>query len=98
MSQVKIPKISKISEPWGVKNQYLIKTKEGEIFQSYSSIIAYSPYKNQYSNPHTYLDEKYWNYSKTTLKYLRNFLGVDSIDDIRKRIKSKEYILTNLNK
>jgi hypothetical protein len=44
-----------------------------------------------------YLDQKYWNYSNTTGKYRNIFLG-ETIKDTRAKIKSGEYILTDLNK
>ncbi len=44
-----------------------------------------------------YLDQKYWNYSNTTGKYRNIFLG-ETIKDTKAKIKSGEYILTDLNK
>jgi len=44
-----------------------------------------------------YLDQKYWNYSNTTGKYRNIFLN-ETIKDTRAKIKSGEYILTDLNK
>jgi hypothetical protein len=43
------------------------------------------------------LDQKYWNYSNTTGKYRNIFLG-ETIKDTKAKIKSGEYILTDLNK
>ena len=43
------------------------------------------------------LDQKYWNYSNTTGKYRNIFLG-ETITETKKKIKSGEYILTDLNK
>jgi hypothetical protein len=42
------------------------------------------------------LDETYWDYSKTTGKYRNLFLG-ETKSETEKKIKSGEYILTNLN-
>jgi hypothetical protein len=42
------------------------------------------------------LDQKYWNYSNTTGKYRNIFLN-ETIKDTRKKIKSGEYKLTDLN-
>lgn len=43
-----------------------------------------------------FLDEKYWNFSKTTGKYRNEFLGeAKKVTD--KKIKSGEYTLINLN-
>ena len=45
----------------------------------------------------TYLDSYYYNYSRTTSKYRNIFLG-ETIKDTKAKIKSGEYILTDLNK
>ena len=45
----------------------------------------------------TQLDARFWRYSKTTGKHRNEFLG-ESITETRAKIKSKEYILTDLNK
>ena len=42
------------------------------------------------------LDQKYWNYSNTTGKYRNIFLN-ENITETRKKIKSGEYKLTDLN-
>lgn len=72
-------------------NQFIIYTKEGEYFQSYNSIIAFRGMKN------IQLDEKYWDYSRTTGKYRNSFLNENKQETI-KRINSGEYQLVNLNK
>jgi len=74
-----------------VTNQFIIYDDDGNsFFQSYDSIIV------KISNGKIYLDEKTWNYSNTTAKYRRDFLN-EGIDSTRAKIKSGEYILTNLN-
>ena len=85
----------KVMDNFGVRNQYQIEGPEGTYFQSYESIIAYVPYDNP--GDRAYIDVNRWDYSKTTLKYLKYFLEVDSINDIREGIKSGKYILANLN-
>ena len=45
----------------------------------------------------TYLDVNKWDYSKTTGKYRNIFLN-ETKKDTEKKIKSGEYILTDLNK
>ena len=85
-----------------VKNQYRGKIQHANsitwYFQSYDSMIAKFSTKNQ----KLYLDKNYWDYSVTTLKYLKEFLhdfiGYVSKDEIKNMIKNKEIILTNLNK
>ncbi|KKM03661.1 hypothetical protein LCGC14_1772170 [marine sediment metagenome] len=46
--------------------------------------------------PEIYLDETYWDYSKTTGKYRNIFLGENKAET-QKKIDSGEYILTDLN-
>jgi hypothetical protein len=74
-------------------NQFEIVTPKGTYFQSYDSIIAFKPNDNR----RIQLDEYYWDYSRTTGKY-RNMILNEGIADTRAKIKSKEYLLTNLNK
>ena len=79
-----------------IANQFVITDDYGnEYFQSYKSIIAIK-YNSKYSNP-IQLDQKYWNYSNTTGKYRNIFLN-ETIKDTKAKIKSGEYILTDLNK
>ena len=86
-------KVSNLESSRGniVPNQFVIKTDEGRTFQSYNSIICFVPYKGK-----VLLDEKYWNYSKTTSKYRGIFLGENTIET-KKRIEDGTYLLTNLN-
>ena len=82
-----------ISESSGrpVANQFILYSNDGDsYFQSYDSIII------KWHDGKTYLDEYYWEYSKTTSRY-RNQCLMEKIDETRKKIKSGEYILTNLN-
>jgi hypothetical protein len=87
-----------------VANQFIITDNNGnEFFQSYSSVIVKKQYTNDFANCvnddqglKIYLDKKYWNYSNTTGKYRNIFLN-ETIKDTRKKIKSGEYILTDLN-
>tara|TARA_R100001224_G_C3964295_1_gene130258 strand:+ start:139 stop:417 length:279 start_codon:yes stop_codon:yes gene_type:complete len=79
-----------------IANQFIIKDDFNNVyFQSYNSVIVKQDYKNDQIK--TYLDQKYWNYSNTTGKYRNIFLG-ETIKDTRAKIKSGEYILTDLNK
>lgn len=73
-------------------NQFRINIPKGEYFQSYDSIIAY----RSKDTGITYLDEVYWDYSRTTGKYRNEFLG-EGIATTRERIRSGEYKLANLN-
>jgi len=92
-------KVSNLESPRSgnpVANQYEIETDKYYIFQSYGSIIA----KRERSFlGKVILDPYYWNYSRTTLKYLKQFLGVNlSSKEIEERIKNGTYKTRNLNK
>tara|TARA_R100001082_G_scaffold17831_1_gene8883 strand:+ start:208 stop:507 length:300 start_codon:yes stop_codon:yes gene_type:complete len=82
-----------------IANQFVITDKAGnEYFQSYKSTIVYKDYNyNNGQELKVYLDQKYWNYSNTTGKYRNIFLD-ETITETKKKIKSGEYILTDLNK
>lgn len=75
-----------------VPNQFEIRTNEGTYFQSYRSIIAF----RSNSDGKTYLDEGTWDYSVTTGKYRNQFLG-ENKKETEAKIKSGQYVLTNLN-
>jgi hypothetical protein len=73
-----------------VPNQFVITIGNKEYFKSYDSMIV------KIENGKVYLDETYWDYSSTTSKYRNQFLG-DTTKETQRKIKSGEYILTNLN-
>lgn len=76
-----------------VVNQFIIyDDNENVFFQSYRSIIIKIDNKGK-----TYLDVNKWDYSVTTGKYRNQFLE-ESKKETEKKIKSGEYILTDLNK
>ena len=86
-------KVENMTSPQGnkVANQFLITDDDNnDYFQSYKSIIA------KRSRGKIYLDEYYWDYSRTTGKYRNEFLN-ETIAETRAKIKSGEYILTDLN-
>jgi hypothetical protein len=74
-----------------IKNQYLITTDKGFIFQSYDSLICFKTFSGQ-----VYLDVHKWNYSATTGKYRNIFLN-ENIAETKKKINSGQYILCDLN-
>jgi len=89
----------------GVANQFRIYTDNGVYFQSYGSIIAFIPKHNGYNvinaldgkiDTRIQLDENTWNYSRTTSKYRNQFLN-ETTEETKKKIKSGEYLLANLN-
>ena len=86
-------KVYNMESPNGnkVANQLEIYTDEGKYFQSYRSIIAFKDNKGQ-----VFLDDYYWDYSRTTGKYRNIFLN-EGIVETRKKIKSGEYKLKELN-
>lgn len=74
-------------------NQVVVHLNENNsFFSSYGTIIA------KRENGVITLDEKYWNYSGTTTKYLSQYLGSVTKKDIEKNISSGIYKLNNLNK
>ena len=74
-----------------VKNQFDIHTGNARYFQSYDSIIV------KIESGKVSLDEKYWNYSRTTSKY-RNLFLQKTTKEIQQKIDNGIYILENLNK
>jgi hypothetical protein len=81
-----------------IANQFIITDHEqnAQYFQSYDSIIALKIYDEIEGGDIIHLDSKYWDYSKTTGKYRNMFLG-ETKKETEDKIKSGEYILTNLN-
>jgi hypothetical protein len=67
-----------------VKNQFIITSDKGEMFQSYDSPICLVD-----NNKEVHLSD-HWDYSRTTMKYLGRFLGMDS-KEIRASVKSGEF-------
>lgn len=91
-----------------VANQFIITENGGvlgnfikrETFQSYDSIIVVRTVWGENAikggRIDIELDESAWNYSVTTGKYRNQFLG-EGIEETRRKIKSGEYKLVNLN-
>lgn len=93
-----------------VANQFVITSYDDnhsvskKIFQSYETTIAITNYVcGRPTDPHTLiLDRKMWDYSKTTMKYLNQFLsGIVSHPMPKKKIeefiKDNRIILQDLN-
>lgn len=75
-----------------IPNQFLIFDDHGNtFFQSYKSTIVKWDKKGK-----IFLDEYYWDYSKTTGKYRNQFLN-ETKKETEQKIKSGEYTLCNLN-
>ena len=77
-----------------VPNQIIITDGNKRYFQSYNVIVSMTDTSEDFCQ--TYLDEKYWDYSKTTSTYLNKYLGMTS-QHVKNAIKRGELILTNLN-
>lgn len=89
---MKVQNMTSNSSNREVANQFEIRDGQGNIyFQSYNSIIVKID-----SSGKTFLDSRYWDYSKTTGKYRNQFLG-ETKKETEQKIKKGEYILTNLN-
>jgi len=73
-----------------VANQFIIYGDDFTAFQSYNSVIV------KRCAGKIYLDKETWDYSSTTGKYRNLFLGETKAETERK-IKSGQYILTDLN-
>lgn len=69
----------------------ILKPPVGDMFQSYSSNIAFCCHSGQ-----VFLDEKYWDYSRTTGTYRNQFLGENKKETERK-IANGTYKLVDLN-
>ena len=75
-----------------VANQFELYDNDGSVwFQSYSTVIAVKR-----NNGSVELDERAWDYSRTTGKYRNKFLG-EGIAETRAKIASGEYQLSDLN-
>jgi len=73
-----------------VPNQFVINHDGVEWFQSYDKIIS------KWEGQETYLDEEYWDYSRTTAKYRNQWLGLTSGETI-KEIEAGRIKLIKLN-
>ena len=75
-----------------IANQLRIEHSGEIFFQSYESIIVKIDKKGR-----VFLDKEYWDFSYTTRRYRNVFLRENS-SEIKEKIKSGIYKLTNLNK
>jgi len=89
-----LPKVRQMifsAKYYAIANQFIITTNDGEYFQSYQTLIAFRDNTGKVT-----LDRDNWDYSRTTGKYRNVFLR-EGIADTRKKIKSGEYALADLN-
>ena len=90
IAKVENCKSSRSGKP--IANQFIITLQNGiKIFQSYESIIAIK------ANGEIYLDYERWDYSNTTSRYRKEFLGEDT-RTTKNKIDQGKYILEYLNK
>ena len=91
-------KVSNMTSSNGNKiaNQFVIIDGNLEYFQSYDSVVVKVDNSKGHFNQTVYLDERLWDYSRTTGRYRNQFLG-ETKAETQKKIDSGEYILTNLN-
>ena len=96
LNNIKTYKVKNMTSSRGnfIPNQFIINTNKATIFQSYDSIIV-ACLKVGFTMK-TCLDENTWDYSTTTGKYRNIFLG-ETRKETERKIKSGEYILTDLN-
>jgi hypothetical protein len=73
-----------------IANQFIINDNGFLYFQSYDSIIA------RKWGSEIILDYNYWDYSRTTSKYLFKFLKEDR-KTVRLRVRTGEYKMADLN-
>ena len=82
-----------------VANQFeIVDVDNATLFQSYNTLIA----EVRDSDGQVYLDEYYWDYSRTTMRHLYNFLrgfgyGGLNAKIVRQYIKEGKFKTTNLN-
>lgn len=77
-----------------VPNQFIIINNGVETFQSYETTIAI-----RQVNGVVVLDNRAFDYSRTTSKYLREFLHGDGRKDVERSIKNNDlkYVFSDLN-
>lgn len=78
-------------------NQQILSEPDGETFVSYGTKIAFRSFKRFNGKHDIYLDENYWDYSRTTGKYRNEFLGF-GVEECRKGIKDGTIKLKDLNR
>ena len=66
----------------------------GDFFQSYGHPVAFVEHAGE---GRTFLDARYWDYSKTTMKHLAAWMGMNA-KEIRARVASGEFhVVAELN-
>ena len=94
-------KVSNMTSSKGdpVPNQLIIDDGDFEYFQSYNSMIARKDWTFRKGSKQACtieLDERYWDYSRTTSKYRNQFTGLTTAET-KAGIKDGSIILVDLN-
>lgn len=89
MTQVKVRNLQSQKTYREIPNQFEITTDDCCIFQSYRSTIA----KENFKTGELVFDPNYWDYSRTTMKYLNQWLG----NNARDLVKAGKVKFENLN-
>lgn len=76
-----------------IKDQYIIKTNNGEYLQSKGHIVVFIPFDKREKIA---LDYRFWDYSISTGKY-RNRILKENWKQTKEKIDAGEYLLVNLN-
>lgn len=85
--------LKKVSNYFGVKNQFVITDEDKIVFQSYETLIAVYYRKSKT----VILDTDAENYSRTTSKYLKRFIEEIAGDYINCKKDYSRYKRENLN-
>jgi hypothetical protein len=96
IKKVKVCNLKSNKTGRAVPKQFEIQTEDGIYFQSYNTVIAAKIKGKIYLHNGEGSDNWAWDCSKTTGKYRNQFLG-KTLAETRAKIKSGEYILTDLN-
>lgn len=91
--KLNLPKVENMTSNRGnaIPNKFVITTKNGQVFQSYQTIIAYKRNKDG----KIFLDNNY-DCSVTTGKYRNQFLG-EALAETRRKIECGIYKVVDLN-
>ena len=85
--------LKKVSNYFGVKNQFIIEDEDKIMFQSYETLIAVYYRKSKT----VVLDNEAENYSRTTSKYLKRFIEEIAGDCVNSKKDYNRYKRENLN-
>ena len=73
-----------------VRNQFILRAEDGLYLQSYKTIVVH-----KHNNGDVFLDPN-WDCSRTTMKYVTQFLG-EPAALVRKKLRAGDYFEKDLN-